>query len=120
MATPAESILNSITDKIRISANVETLYGESRQIGDRTVIPVAKIRYGFGAGGGEGHGPSEDGNTSVGTGGGGGGGAMVSPVGYIVVDQYGTEFVRIRSWRQAVVPGLIGLLFGIILAKLFK
>ena len=45
MATAAESILNSITDKIRTSVNVEPLYGESRQVGDRTAIPVAKIRY---------------------------------------------------------------------------
>lgn len=120
MAATAESILKSITDKIRASVNVETLYGESRQIGNKTIIPVAQIKYGFGAGGGEGHGAPEEADGGSGSGGGGGGGADVSPVGYIVVDDYGTEFVRIRRWPRALITGLIGLLLGILLAKLLK
>ena len=120
MTAAAESMLENITDRIKSTANVETLYGESRQIGNKTIIPVAKVSYGFGAGGGEGQRPGESDETATGSGGGGGGGASARPVGFIVVDDSGVEFVHIHKWRGTVIAGLIGALIGLIVAKIFS
>lgn len=38
------------TDK----TNVEMIFGQSRQVGDKVIIPVAKISYGWGGGGSKG------------------------------------------------------------------
>ena len=122
VANPSKALLKDIANQIKASANVETLFGESRQIGDRTIIPVARVSYGFGAGGGEGTSPKDAGTgvRPIGSGGGGGGGVSASPVGFIVVTEEGTEFVRIRYWKNAIIAGIVGVVFGFIVAKLLS
>lgn len=61
------------------STEVGAVFGESRQIGERVLIPVGKISYG--SGGGAGQGTQNDDQT--GEGGGMGLGVSVKPVGYI-------------------------------------
>ena len=120
MSTPSEALLKNITERIRATANVDTLYGESRQIGDKTIIPVAKVYYGFGAGGGEAQRPNGEASESlpIGTGGGGGAGVSARPVGFIVVSDGEVTFVRIPSWRGTILAGIAGVLAGLLLAKL--
>ena len=50
----AEQMLTNIADRLRSSARVEVAFGESRVVGDRTIIPIACVAYGFGGGAGSG------------------------------------------------------------------
>ena len=52
-------ILRNFGEIVGNSASVRSVYGEPVRMGDRVVLPVAKIRYAFGGGGGEGGGDAE-------------------------------------------------------------
>jgi uncharacterized spore protein YtfJ len=45
-------ILNSVMDKLRKVGGVELSFGNSQTVGDLTIIPVARVMYGFGGGSG--------------------------------------------------------------------
>jgi uncharacterized spore protein YtfJ len=69
------------------------VFGESYQVDDVTIVPVATVRGGCGGGGGEGTAPGGEG---TGTGAGLGFGVIVRPVGaYIVKDGE-------VSWQPAI------------------
>jgi uncharacterized spore protein YtfJ len=76
--------------EIQEHASVKTAFGEPYQVNGRTLIPVAKVAYGFGFGGG----PSKVKEAAAeesrgGAGGGGGGRLVVRPV--AVLDVTGGE-----------------------------
>ena len=82
-------ILQSLKESI-LTANVKAVYGEPIVAQGKTVIPVAKIIYGYGGGAGTGG----VGNSGArGEGGGGGGGARAIPVGVVEVSDQQTRFV---------------------------
>ena len=91
-------------------SSARTVYGEPISAEGKTIVPIAKLRYGFGGGSGKKAGEEP------GEGGGGGGGCVARPVGYIEVTGEGTRFVPIvdlQSMALAMVIGLFaGLLFG--------
>ena len=106
MALP--DILQSISDRLEGTANVRTVYGEPIVAEGKTIIPVAKVRYGFGGGFGEGKGSEE-----TGQGGGGGGGVEVTAVGILEITPEETRYVsfedRSRLIRAGFAVGLIGM-----------
>src|SRR5262245_15780908 len=61
-------LLQTLSDRIAASAKIKNVHGEPVTVGNRTVIPVARVTLGFGGGAGEEKGAKE------GHGGGGGGG----------------------------------------------
>ena len=65
----------------RGSVQAETVYGQPVERDGITVIPVARVRFGFGAGGKKAEGQE-----------GGGGGAQVYPVGFISIRGGSAEF----------------------------
>jgi uncharacterized spore protein YtfJ len=83
-------------------ADARTIYGDPVERDGTTVIPVAKVRYGFGGGAGRKLPAGEEGN-------GAGGGATVTPVGFIEMGRDGARFRRIR----ATSPALTALGFGV-------
>jgi uncharacterized spore protein YtfJ len=87
-------LLERIGQSVGERAQVSTVFGEPVERAGLTVIPVAKVRFGFGGGGGGGSGAREG---DEGSGGGGGGGGLVSPVGYIEVRDDGAAFKRIST-----------------------
>ncbi len=106
-ALAGQRIINELVERIKGSAKVEVVYGEPREIGDKTIIPVAVVAYGFGAGaGGGGAGPSGDGAIGSGGGGGGGGGVRVHPVGVLEVTADETRLVPILDWTRIITTGL--------------
>jgi uncharacterized spore protein YtfJ len=106
-ALAGQRIVNELVERIKGSAKVEVVYGEPREIGDKTIIPVAVVAYGFGAGaGGGGAGPSGDGAIGSGGGGGGGGGVRVHPVGVLEVTADETRLVPILDWTRIITTGL--------------
>ena len=110
-----ERIVNELAERIKGSAKVEVVFGEPREVGDKTIIPVAAVAYGFGGGGGGGTGerPGGDGATATGTGGGGGGGGgvRVQPIGVLEVTADETRLVPVLDWTRIITTGLT--FFGI-------
>lgn len=84
---PGQSYAERIADRIGAKAGVSAVFGTPIERGDVTVIPVARVRWGFG--GGEGRGEEAD---STGSGSGGGGGVSAEPIGFIEIGRSGAEF----------------------------
>ena len=105
-ALAGKRIVSELVERIKSSAKVEVVYGEPREIGEKTIIPVAVVAYGFGAGAGGGSGPSGDGAIGCGGGGGGGGGVRVHPVGVLEVTADETRLVPILDWTRIITTGL--------------
>lgn len=98
----ASSFLEGLAERLGFSARAGAVFGDPVEKGGVTVIPVAKVRYGFGGGSGsdttdEGDGSKHD------EGSGGGGGLSASPVGFIEVHDGFAEFKRIND-PMSVVP----------------
>ncbi len=104
MPTPTEELLASISDKLKVSADVKVVYGEPQVIEGKTIIPVAVASYGFGAGAGGGTGPQGEGS-----GAGGGGGMRVKPVGVVEITAERTRFIPIFDVNRLATLGLIAL-----------
>lgn len=116
MASLVTELFNTIGERIRATARVETVYGETRVVEGRTVIPVAEMRYAFGAGAGQG--PKLDTEGEAPGGGGGGGGVSVSPVGFLVLTDEGERFVPVNPpLRKLVMAAVCGFLLGFSIAK---
>ena len=116
-----QDIFRGITERLQSNANVSTVYGEPISAEGKTIIPVARVRYGFGGGAGslgamehrgEGEGPQE-----MGGGGGGGGGVEVTPVGIIEVTAGDPRFISFDERRRIVRASIFGLLAAIFLLR---
>jgi uncharacterized spore protein YtfJ len=84
-----ESFIERLSERLGTTANARVVYGEPVERHGTTIIPVAKVRYGFGGGTGR----KEHKNQS---GAGAGAGAMIVPVGYIEMSGTAVKFRRIR------------------------
>jgi uncharacterized spore protein YtfJ len=82
------SLVERLAEKLSAAANVAKIFGEPIDRDGTTIIPVAKVRYGFGGGGG---GRKDE------QGSGGGGGVQVTPYGYIEIKNGSSEFRRITG-----------------------
>jgi uncharacterized spore protein YtfJ len=82
---PFEEVFRSIIEHV----GAKTVYGEPISTQGKTIVPVAKVRYGFGGGSGR--------NDREKHGGGGGGGLLARPVGVVEVTQADTRFIPITS-----------------------
>lgn len=116
-AWAGEGVVSSILDRIRSTARVELVYGEERQVGEKTIIPVAAVAYTFGGGSGGGIAPARNGHGNgqteeVASGGGGGGGAVrVQPVGVLEITADETRLVPILDWSRIATTALT--VFGV-------
>ena len=103
------AILQSLKESI-VAANVKAVYGEPIAAQGKTIIPVAKIIYGYGGGAGTG---GAGNSIARGEGGGGGGGARAVPVGVVEVSDQGTRFVSISDRRKMAGAVAMGVGLGI-------
>jgi uncharacterized spore protein YtfJ len=120
--------LSSITEEV----NVDAVFGEPQEIGDRILIPVAELMYGVGAGAGSATGSAkeetddgeplpadkaeaspdeaeaiaEDEQGGVASGAGGGGGAKARPIAYIEVGPDGTRVQGIQDEQKITLAGI--------------
>ena len=102
-----KDILQSLGETFGSTATVKSVYGEPVTSGERTVIPVARVRYGFGGGGSEGAGEEKS------RGGGGGGGTLrASPYGLIEITPEGTRLIRFHDSQVMAVAVAAGVLLG--------
>ncbi|MFE6286476.1 spore germination protein GerW family protein [Streptomyces sp. NPDC057877] len=122
-ATPADltaahasaTLLERLADKLGAHASVTAVYGEPVTRDGVTVIPVARVGYGFGGGAGRSVKGAE-----AGDGGGGGGGVDVRPLGFIEIKDGTATYRPIREpWTDVVLP-LAGVLAGSLLPRLVQ
>jgi uncharacterized spore protein YtfJ len=78
-AGPVDRFLERLAERIGGRASVKAVFGEPIERGDLTVVPVARVRWGFGGGSGTSAGEAEA------SGSGGGGGVAAEPAGYIEI-----------------------------------
>jgi len=116
-----DGFVERMAERVGAKASVRAVFGDPIERDGITIIPVARVRWGFGGGAGRGPiavGPgatddapegapldvtSDHGNSGFGTG--GGGGATADPIGYIEIGPDGATFRPIVSPMPS--PGFI-------------
>jgi uncharacterized spore protein YtfJ len=108
----ATDLLQKIGETLGSTATVKSVFGDPIHVNDKTVVPVAKIAYGFGGGFGTGKGGAVA--DKQGEGGGGGGGVRAFPAGALEITDKSTRFVPF------VDPAWLGVAFtaGVVLSSL--
>ena len=91
--TTVPELACSIGERLQISASARTMYGDPVTVGGRTVIPIARVVYGYGFGAGRNRGTDSTPDARPG-GLGGGAGMLASPVGALEITDAGTRFIR--------------------------
>ena len=89
----ANRFVERLADRIGARADSKAVFGEPIERDGLTVVPVARVRWGFG--GGDGSGEDAEGRT-IGSGSGGGGGLAAEPIGYLEIGPDGAAFRPIR------------------------
>jgi len=113
--------IRSIVSDLGDHAGVESVYGEPIEVAGKTIVPVARVAYGFGGGFGRGgdeddeEGAEEAGSTGQGAG--GGGGVSARPVGVVEIDAGETRLLRFGDRRRAGIAMLAGLALGLLLGR---
>ena len=116
---PIQELFKSISERVQSTASVKTVYDEPISAEGKTIIPVARVVYGFGAGGGgsqSGQPASDDGGEPL-QAVGGGGGVSVTPLGFIEVTASETRFVSFEERRRIVRALVLGAVVGIFLPR---
>ena len=88
-------------DELQKNAHVNAVFGPPVTTGDKTIIPIASVTYGFGLGFGE---ETEEGESDSGAG--GGGGAIAKPVGLAEITPERTQIEPIVNEQAVVMGGL--------------
>jgi uncharacterized spore protein YtfJ len=115
----AADTLEKMSNSLGSHATVKSVFGDPIQVDGKTVVPIAKIAYGFGAGGGSHPGRHNgDGTDASGErteGGGGGGGVRAFPAGALEITATGTRFIQAIDLRWLAGAFAAGALLGSIL-----
>jgi uncharacterized spore protein YtfJ len=97
-------------DELQERASWRAVFGEPQTFGETTIIPLARVTYGFGGGGGaSGAAESGDGGSARDEGAGMGGGLMASPAGVIKITG---EDVKIEPYMPIGAVSIAGILMA--------
>src|SRR5258708_37763800 len=105
-------VLPSMCERSSRSAGVRSVYGEAITAHGKTIIPVARVSYGFGGGSGR-----KPGDASPAEGEGGGGGLYAAPLGVLEVSDAGTQFIGLNENRKLAAAALAGFCLGAFFAR---
>lgn len=117
--TMADNFIERIASGFSQTASVKNVFGETVEVGDKKIIPVARIAYGFGGGYGQGGKnkipgqlsvASSESQTPVGEGAGGGGGMYARAKGVFEIGPQGTRFIPADANKQLLMGVVIGFL----------
>jgi uncharacterized spore protein YtfJ len=89
------------------TASVKSVYGEAISANGKTIIPVARVAYGFGGGRGRKHE-----NAEAPEGEGGGGGIYAVPIGIVEVSDTDTRFIPLHDKRRLAGAVMLGFCIG--------
>lgn len=90
---------------LKDSASVRNVYGDPIRAGDKTIIPVANVAYGFGGG----ESKEDEGGF------GGGGGMRARPIGVVEVTGAETRWVPLNPTKNLLIAAGVGLFAGMVL-----
>ena len=116
MLDPKE-ILTTLSDRLATTARIQNVFGEPIESHGRTIIPVARVKYGLGAGGG---GENKSGSEDAMGGAGGGGGVQVTPIGVVEISESGTRFIRFFDPQLAARLVVGGIVLGLLLRRALR
>ena len=105
MTEDIQKLLDAFAD-LRDNANVDACFGEPKTVGGRTIIPVAKVSYGFGMGA-EQEPPSDVESLGASAHGPYGGGMKSSPLGVIEVTDEETRIEPVIDEQKVAVLGML-------------
>ncbi len=105
--------LETMFEPLTRSASVSAVYGEAIAANDKTIIPVARIAYGFGGGRGRQH---HEGDSPNGEG--AGGGVYAVPIGVVEVTDTGTRFIALNDKKKLAGVLMLGFCLGAFWARL--
>ncbi len=102
-----QDLMKTMANNLTASASVNSVFGEPRVMGRKTLIPIAAVSVGFGAGGGEGKtSPETEKPAQEGFGGGGGGGGCARPLAVIEVTEEETKIIPVIDTTKIVLASL--------------
>ena len=99
--------LESMFEPLTRTASVKSVYGEAISANGKTIIPVARVAYGFGGG----HGRKHE-NAEAPEGEGGGGGIYAVPIGIVEVSDTDTRFIPLHDKRRLAGAVMLGFCIG--------
>jgi len=111
-----KELIDAAVDHLRSTASVKTVYGEPVVVDGKTIIPVARVAFGFGGGSGS---KQEHENEPPAEGGGVGGGMSAKPVGVVEVSHDETKFVPFSTKKRLAIAAAIGSGIGLGLGYFF-
>jgi uncharacterized spore protein YtfJ len=114
----AADMLQTMSERLGTTATVKSVFGEPIHVDGKTVVPVAKVAYGFGGGFGSGkNGAHPD---RQGEGGGGGGGVRALPAGALEITSSGVHFVPLNNVAQLVRQVAVAFAIGVACGSLIR
>ncbi len=108
-----QQLLEGLAERLSAGGSVKNVYGEPVSVGDRTIIPAARVRYAFGAGAGR-----RKPDAEAGGGGGGGGRVSAKPCGALEITPEGTRFIVFEDRRRIGIALGVGFILGATVAAL--
>jgi uncharacterized spore protein YtfJ len=109
----ATDLLQKISETLGSAATVKSVFGDPIHANGKTVVPVAKVAYGFG--GGFGSGKDSAHTDRQGEGGGGGGGVRAFPAGALEITDNATRFVPFTDLGRLVAAFTAGAVLGAVI-----
>ncbi len=86
-----QNFIDTLLEKMKTTIKTESVVGDPITVGEITIVPIAKVTFGFGAGG-------EDLDTkNKGFGGGSGGGATITPIGFLIIKNGEVNLVPVHE-----------------------
>jgi uncharacterized spore protein YtfJ len=113
---PAAEVLERLASRLGSKASVSAVFGDPVDREGITIIPVARVGFGFGGGAGNGGRQSE----ITQSGGGGGGLSVAAPVGYVEIKDGNATFTPIRDPLVDVVVPLAMLVVGFAVPRMVR
>jgi uncharacterized spore protein YtfJ len=113
--TNVPAFFNSLREGLEKSATVKTVYGDPVVTGTKTVIPVARIAWGFGGGIGKNEKRTAEGHGNEGAG--GGAGIAAIPIGVVEVTPERTRFIPFGGTKRLAGTLVVGILLGMWIAR---
>ena len=113
-----KELIDSAVEHLRMGASAKTVYGDPVVIDGKTIIPVAKVAYGFGGGSAtplETEGSEATAHEKGVGGAGGGGGLAAKPVGVVEITSAETKFVPFAQSKKLAIAALVGSGIGLAL-----
>ena len=110
----AKELLRNLGETLGTTATVKSVFGEPIYLEGKTVVPIAKVSYGFGGGFGTGPAKHDMDHAPKGEGGGGGGWVQAYPVGALEITAAETRFIPITDTRILAAVFAAGVVFGLL------